>query len=193
MKKILTTVGITLIALSALTTSSFAVGDPRATGDIIGYDLNTPGLGWAGHVGIWDNSRKRVLEVFDDPKTHADDKHVIHTNRTLSQFKRETTKYWGARYGRGWSHYRVIKAGRDQRDWKPSYTKSSSYRKGGYTTKWKWSLWRGWYIVRNKVDAKFRCDNFVVYCYREGIGLELIPWYVYMSPKNVFYSMPYAR
>ena len=194
MKKILTTVGITLIALSALTTSSFAVGEPRATGDIIGQDLNIYGLGWLGHVGIWDNSRKRVLEVFDDPKTHSDDYHVIHTNRTLSQFKRATRKYWGARYGRGWSHYRVINAGRAQRKFNPSYTISSSYTEGKYVKKWKWGGWRrGWYQATVKVNAKFRCDTFVIYCYKKALGINLLPWWKPITPLNVFYSMPRSR
>jgi hypothetical protein len=190
MKKILTTVGITLIALSALTTSSFAVGDPRATGDLIAHELNTPGLGWAGHVGIWDNSRKRVLEILNKPKALELRRDKI---RTLSQFKSGTRAYWGARYGRGWSHYRVINAGRAQRAFNPSYTISSSYTEGKYVKRWKWSWRRGWYKVTRKVNAKFRCDTFVVYCYKKGIGLNLLSRYTPMTPRSVFYSMPYAR
>ena len=187
MKKILTSVAITLIAVSALTTSSFAVGEPRSTGDIVGRDLKISGLGWIGHVGIWDNSRKRVLEVLNRRN------YAISTTGTLSKFKRGSGKYWGARYGRGWSHYRVINAGRAQRYFNPSFTTSSSYTEGRYKKVWRWSWRRGWYRVTIKINAKFRCDTFVVYSYQKGIGLGLLSWYNGMLPINVFYSMPYAR
>jgi len=192
MKKILTSVAITLIAVSALTTSSFAVGNPRATGDIVGYNLNIAGLGWIGHVGIWDNYRKRVLEVFDNPRTRSDNYRVIHTDRTLSQFMRASNRYWGARYGRGWSRYRVINAGRAQRYFNPSYTISPYIREGRYKRVWRCS-WRGCHRVTIKINAKFRCDSFVNYSYKKGIGVRLLPWYKAMLPINIFYSMPYSR
>ena len=185
MKKILTSIAIMLIALSTLTTSTFAVGNPRATGDLVGRNLRISGLGEIGHVGIWDNSRKQVLEVLNR-------RNYAITTETLYQFKRASTRYWGARYGRGWSHYRVINAGRAQRYFNPSYTTSPYIREGRYKRVWRCS-WRGCRRVTIKINAKFRSDTFVSYSYTKGIGLSLLSWYKGMSPRNIFYSMPYSR
>lgn len=36
-------------------------GNPTQVGDVVGRDLNVPGMSWAGHLGIWDG--QRVLDV----------------------------------------------------------------------------------------------------------------------------------
>jgi hypothetical protein len=61
------------------------VKDPSNQGDIVGRDLLVTGLGWMGHVGIWDG--KQVIEVLNESD-------VVQINN-LDSFKRKST-YWGA-------------------------------------------------------------------------------------------------
>jgi hypothetical protein len=62
------------------------VKDPTNQGDIVGRDLLVTGLGWVGHVGIWDGTQ--VIETLNDI---AD---VIQVN-DLGSFKLKSV-YWGA-------------------------------------------------------------------------------------------------
>ncbi|WP_232003208.1 hypothetical protein [Pseudoalteromonas piscicida] len=73
-------VGALLLAISS---TAFA-GNPTSVDDVVARDLSISGLGWAGHVGIWDGSK--VLEVLNDGT-------VIRKN-TLSSFK-SASSYWG--------------------------------------------------------------------------------------------------
>lgn len=61
---------------------------PKNIGDIVGRDLNTPGLGSLGHIGIWDGSQ--VIEVLNEPGN------VVKTN-TWENF-RARTKPWDTAY-----------------------------------------------------------------------------------------------
>lgn len=82
---------ILLIVLSA-NANAFL---PIYPAEILGRDLNTPHLGWVGHVGIATapslyEDAYQVLEVLND-------NHPIQLN-FISDFK-SRTKYWGSRYG----------------------------------------------------------------------------------------------
>lgn len=158
-------------------------GDPKITGDVVGRDLSVPTLGAFGHVGIWTGSK--VLEVLNK-------KTVIQQN-SLSSFKK-ADDYWGAKYGLGERHYRLINTGWDQRNFAPEYTLSATYTEGKYTYQNKWdSKKRKWVKVKVLTKAKFRCDTFVNYSYLVGIGIELKKWYNIHTPKATYDSFPKSR
>ena len=177
MKKIIIMFGILIITSISL----LATSNPKATGDIVGRDLSISGLGWAGHVGIWDG--RKVLEVLN--------KSTVIQKNSLYSFK-NSSSYWGARYGKGSRHYRVISAGWNQRYYSPTYTTTSQYREGKWTKQWRWDS-RQWKWVQKwvKQTAKFRCDTFVNYAYRKGSGVNLSPNYT--LPRQVYNSMPHQR
>lgn len=58
---------------------------PTKVGDVVGRDLNTPGLGWIGHVGIWDGGQ--VIEVLNRFGN------AVQLN-SLTSFKNASV-YWG--------------------------------------------------------------------------------------------------
>ncbi|MEN8219985.1 MAG: hypothetical protein ABFS56_27280 [Pseudomonadota bacterium] len=170
---------ILLFLTLIITTPAFA-GDPKAVGDIVGRDLNDRWLRSFGHVGIWSGSR--VLEVLDESR-------VIQMN-SLSKFK-QATSYWGAKYGIGSNHYKVIQAGWKQRYYNPEYARTPLWREGGY--KRQCVRWYGGRCIRyewKRVNAKFRCDTFVNYAYKKGIGKTLVYYY---TPRHVYNSMPQTR
>lgn len=153
---------------------------PRNVGDLVARNLLIPGLGWAGHVGMWDGNK--VLEVLN--------KSTVIQKNTLSKFKSESG-YWHARYGKGTYRQRSGAAyyGWRQRYYSPKYTTTANITEGGYVTRWKWSRSRGWYRARVRQNGKFRCDTFVTYSYlKKGLRLAWV-----MTPRNVFYSMPRKR
>jgi len=157
-------------------------GNPKATGDILGRDLNIYGLGWLGHVGIWDG--RRVLEVLN--------KNIVIQKNSLSSFKKASS-YWGTRYGRGSRHYKVIRAGWRQRYYSPTYVFSATWREGKYVRRWVWDRrYRRWRLKWVKQSAKFRCDSFVYYSYMKGIGVRLVAnnW---ITPRIIYNSMPKNR
>ncbi|PYD06996.1 hypothetical protein DND62_31655, partial [Pseudomonas syringae pv. pisi] len=86
------------ITLTAITSASYA--KKIFPSDIIGRDLNYPGMGWLGHVGIatrpmMDSSgmstpANQVIEILNEP--------VIGQINTIDNFKRRSP-YWGSKYG----------------------------------------------------------------------------------------------
>lgn len=163
-------VNVLTLASAILSVYSYA-SDPRSTGDVVGRDLNVWGAGGLGHVGIWDGSR--VLEVLDKSP-------VIQKN-SLSNFKNESSSYWGAKYGKGYSHYRIVSNGWKQRDYNPEYTITALYREG------KWGYENGRYT---KIRAKFRCDTFVNYAYKSVTNSNLVTFF---TPRNLYKSFPSSR
>jgi len=168
--------------LSIISINTFAASNPKSTGDLVARDLQIWGVGWAGHVGIWTGNE--VLEVLNDRK-------VIHKN-SLSSFKR-SSPYWGARYGKGASQaYKVISWGYKQRYYNPKYTTTAKYRVGGWVKKWVWdSRKKGWVKRSVMQNAKYRCDTFVYSSFKNGNGTQLAGWTI--TPRTVFYNMPYSR
>ncbi len=174
---------ILIVGTSVIANPAFA-GDPKATGDIVGRDGS-----WSnpfGHVGIWDSWNKKVLEVMPPEKG----KDVIRMT-SLSVFKNEGT-YWGAKYGKGRRHYKVISAGLKQGKFNPQYTTTTYWREGGYKRQ---CVKRSWGKCKKyewkKINAKFRCDTFVAYAYSKGIGTRLVNYTI--TPGKVYNSMPKTR
>ncbi|NHZ78458.1 hypothetical protein F2P44_04040 [Massilia sp. CCM 8695] len=60
--------------------------DPTQAGDIVGRDLDVPGAGFAGHIGLWDGTQ--VYEAMGGQPQNA-----IRTS-SLNEFK-SASKYWG--------------------------------------------------------------------------------------------------
>lgn len=161
---------VSLSTLLLVASSSAFAGNPKSVGDVVARDLSISGLGWAGHVGIWDGSK--VLEVLNDDK-------VIHKN-TLSSFK-SASSYWGAKYGRGSQHDKIINAGWAQKDFDPEYTITAQYREG------EWDEVNGRLV---KIKAKFRCDTFVNYSFKKVTGSNLVTVF---TPRNLYNSFPSSR
>jgi hypothetical protein len=159
-----------------------AEGDPRRAGDVLGRDLDYPGLGSFGHLGIYGGSR--VLECLNEPKPIQ--KNSLHSFKTL-------TKYWGARYIPGKHDFRkVVAKGWAQRNFDPSFTLSWDYQKGRYLNKKVWNPeTREWETRTEMVPAKFRCDTFVRFAFKEGIGIDLGAKKT--LPSIVFGNCPEAR
>lgn len=59
--------------------------DPKHIGDAVGRDLDIPGLGWVGHIGIWDG--KQVIEVVNGSSNAV-------RFQSMNQFK-SASPYWG--------------------------------------------------------------------------------------------------
>lgn len=59
--------------------------NPTKKGDVIGRDLNVPGVSWVGHIALWDGSR--VIEVLNQSGN------AVHFN-SIDTFK-NTSPYWG--------------------------------------------------------------------------------------------------
>lgn len=59
--------------------------DPKHVGDIVGRDLDIPGLGWAGHIGLWDG--KQVIEAVNGLSNAI-------RFQSINQFK-SASPYWG--------------------------------------------------------------------------------------------------
>lgn len=127
----------------------------RAT-DIVGRDLDLPGLGRAGHIGIatadyaWQEAHYVVEALWEQP--------VLQIN-TLDNFKRRGP-YWGAKYGinrNDISGTRIINEGAFQ----------ASLQCAEYTTTVQWKAGSGQWGVPYTCP-KFRCDTFVNYLYWWG-------------------------
>lgn len=139
-------------------------GEPGRPGDLLGRDLDLPGYGSYGHVGLWTGSH--VLECLgESPPIHK---------RSLDSFK-DITTYWGARYLPRKRKYRqVIHAGWEQRSFRPRFTLSPVYREGRFTQKKIWNRQtQSWERRTVMIRAKFRCDTFVSYAYKVGIGYKV--------------------
>ncbi len=173
---------LAVCVLSMLPIVSMA-GNPSSVGDIVGRDLNILGLGWAGHVGMWNGSN--VVEVLSKSP-------VIQQN-SLSNFKSQS-KYWGARYGKGSNFYGMVSSGWNQRLYSPSYTITASWKEGGlqerYCAKYNWWGTCASYAYRT-TTAQFRCDTFTNYMYWKGAGSSLVGNSI--LPTIVYNSMPKSR
>lgn len=156
-------------------------GNPSAVGDVVGRALNVSGLGWIGHVGMYDGNK--VLEALNEPT-------VIQKN-TVSNFKGRSS-YWGAKYGTWTGLYKAIDKGANQANFSPTYTTTAIWKEGGYAQT---CVKRNWYggciqYQMTLVKGQFRCDTFVLYSYYYGAG-------VYLStialPSVVYNAMPKTR
>ncbi len=128
----LVVLGISL-TVTVLTCSS-AYAKKIYPAEIMGRDLNVPGLGWLGHVGIstvyimdpsgMNQNADQVIEVLNEP--------VVGQINTINNFK-SRSPYWGSKYGvsdRGVLGYKLLVEANHQRWWCPSYTSDTNYHIG---------------------------------------------------------------
>lgn len=176
-------VSIIEIAVAAAFVYSAAYAKQIYPAEILGRDLNYPGLGWAGHVGIatttmssasgmWQNATQ-IIEILNEP--------VVGQINSIVNFK-SRSKYWGSKYGiadRGERGYRVLVEANHQRWWCPQYTSDTDYRIGEgnpYTGQ----------IVK---CGRWRCDTFVWWAFYSQ-GWDIMPGRVWM-PRVLFDRFPY--
>lgn len=161
--------------------------DPTTAADVVGRDLNAALLGGIGHVGIYTGAN--VLEVLDKPD-------AIQLN-PLKTFK-STTTYWGARYFgdlKTVDAAKVIQTGLDQKGFGASYTTTTARTSPGRIETVKSTVYDSKtkkYITVSEtkvIKGIFRCDTFVMYCYR-SVGRLTSPWAV---PTIVYNSLPKQR
>ena len=154
-----------LILLAAMPGAGMAVGgEPRRVGDLLGRDLDLPGYGAYGHVGLWTGHR--VLECLGEVPPIQ--------KRSLASFQ-SVTVYWGARYLPLRRNFRkVIRKGWEQRNFRPKFTLAPEFRVGRFVRKKVWDAATGRWETRTvMVRAKFRCDTLVSYAYQAGIGYRV--------------------
>lgn len=171
-----------LAGISVMTATVVAAGDPKNPGDVMGRDLNYTGFERLGHLGIFGGSR--VLECLNE-------KTPIQKN-TVESFK-SLTSYWGARYIPGKHDFlRVVATGWAQRHYEPAFTMSPVYTVGRYANKRVWnSGTKTWERKTVLVPARFRCDTFVYYSFKAGIGYKLADGEI--LPRIIFNNCAKAR
>ena len=182
MKRSRLIISILEVAIAAFTYSS-AYAKQIYPAEILGRDLNYPGLGWAGHVGIattnmssakgmWQNA-DQVIEILNEP--------IVGQINSIDNFK-SRSKYWGSKYGiadRDERGYRVLVEANQQRWWCPQYTSDTDYQIGDgnpFTGQ----------IVK---CGRWRCDTFVWWAFYSQ-GLDIMPGRVWM-PRLLFDRFPY--
>ncbi len=171
-----------LAGIAAITLSSASAGDPGKAGDVMGRDLDYFGFESLGHLGIFGG--RNVLECLNEEDP-------IQKN-SVKSFK-ELTRYWGARYLPGKHDFRkVIATGWAQRNFEPSFTLSPVYQRGRHINKRVWnSATKQWETRTVLVPGKFRCDTFVYYSFKAGIGHKLAGDEI--TPGIVFGNCPKER
>jgi hypothetical protein len=165
-----------------ITLTSVSAGDPKKRGDVMARDLDYFALENLGHVGIYDGNE--VLECLNEVNP-------IQKN-PLKSFKSQS-KFWGARYIPGKHDFRkVIAKGWAQRNYEPSFTISPVPTIGRHVNKRVWNAsTKKWENRTVLVPAKFRCDAFVNYSFKAGIGYKLANGEI--TPSIVYRNCPKAR
>lgn len=171
--------------------------NPVRAGDVVGRNLDLPGLKGFGHVGMFDG-KGHVIEVLNV-------KGKVVQKNSLKSFKSKS-KYWGARYSNATRvklyRDRMVKNGYNQRKFSPSYTFTSIAVVGGYKkiclsseNPFSTALLYGreaqcyqWGYVLKK--GRWRCDTFVNYMYRSVMHEPIAS---VMTPRNIYRAMPRKR
>lgn len=174
---------ITFVLLCVSSNFTYSQALTILPGEVIARDLNTPGLGSVGHVGITmgptiGKPAAMVVEVLNDKKR------VVQAN-TIQQFK-NITPYWGSRYGvldNTQRSLNVLREANSQRCLRSDYTMTSIAfpAKGdlrGYPTDSCVTTKRG----------QFRCDTFLNYLYNFG-GFNLLSGKI-ITPATIFQAFP---
>ena len=171
-----------IAGIAAITLSSASAGDPKKAGDVMGRDLDYFGIESLGHLGMYGG--RNVLECLNE-------ENPIQKN-SLKSFK-QLTRYWGARYIPGKHDFRkVIATGWAQRNFDPSFTLSPVYQRGRHINKRVWNAaTKEWENRTTLVPGKFRCDTFVYYSFKAGIGHKLADGEI--TPSIVFGNCPGER
>lgn len=150
-------------------------------GDLLGRDLDYPGLGWLGHIGIatgevMNTTASIVIETLNQNP-------VIQIN-SITQFKR-SSKYWGSKYGIGdyaTATRNVLIEANHQRWWCPKYTNSTAYTIGDGNL----------YTGQALVCGVWRCDTFVAWSFFKA-GYYSLMNNKMMLPVVIFNSFPYGN
>ena len=161
-----------LVALSTTITLSVLLSPPIYAkkiypAEVMGRDLNVPGLGWIGHVGIsnaniWSPQDMQqnaylVTEILNEP--------VVGQINSISDFKKRSP-YWGSRYGvadRGVIGYKILVEANQQRWWCPVYTSDTDYHIGS-----------GIPTTGQVIECgRWRCDTFVWWAFYSQ-GFEVV-------------------
>lgn len=171
-----------MIWLAAAGLAAAAPGDPKRAGDVMGRDLDYLAFKGLGHLGVFGG--RLVLECLNE-------KEPLQKN-SVKSFKSKAD-YWGARYIPEKLDFRkVIATGWAQRNYQPSFTLSPVYQRGRHVNKKVWnSATKTWETRTVLVPAKFRCDTFVYFSYKAGIGRRLAGDEI--MPAIVFGNCPKAR
>ena len=172
----------TIAGLIAMAVSTVAAGDPKAAGDVIGRDLDIAGFEKLGHLGVFGG--RLIMECLNEEKPLQ--------KNSVGSFKTKT-RYWGARYIPERHDYRkVISAGWAQRNFDPSFTLSPVYTVGRHVNKRVWDATRKrWELRTVLVPARFRCDTFIYYSFKAGIGRKLAGETI--TPRIIFFNCGEAR
>lgn len=148
--------------------------------DVVGRDLKGGG-GKLGHVGLTLPGNpntgilgNNVLEVLNQDI-------VININSLKSFVDSVPNKYWGEAYGLEALDYinlqnaaLAISSGVNQIQFNPEYTLTIFWREGGYKTSLTFDKGKNTFVEENNIiNAKFRCDTFVNYCYSKGFNVSL--------------------
>lgn len=171
-----------IAGITVMTVSTVSAGDPKAVGDVMGRDLDVLGFENLGHLGIFGG--RQVLECLNEKKPLQ--------KNSVASFKNQT-RYWGARYIPESHNYRkVIAKGWAQRNFEPSFTLSPVFTVGRHINKRVWnSTTKKWESRTVLVPARFRCDTFVYYSFKAGIGYKLAGDAI--TPEIVFLNCKKAR
>ena len=134
--------------------------------DIVGRDMDSKILFWAGHVGL-TSSDNTIIEVLK-PTEQAPD--VVQINSFISFFNHPATRFWGDVYDYKnkklayLDAYRVLSAATYQMTFDPAYTISPIYRAGGFKRKYFFDYFSQQKSVQKVMEqALFRCDTFIQY------------------------------
>lgn len=151
--------------------------------EILGRDLNYPGLGWLGHVGIAITDTpsidgmlqpaNQVIEVLNETP--------VGQINSIDNFKIRSN-YWGSKYGisdNSEQSYRIIVEANHQRWWCPSYTSDTKYHIGRGDPR----------TGAVKECARWRCDTFVWWAFYSQ-GFDLMPGRTWL-PRILFNAFPY--
>lgn len=180
--------------LSLLLTTGSALAfccSPSKSGDVVGKSMSSSAGKWLakfGQVGIYNSSTKKVLE--------ASNTYPVIRSSAVNTFTNNRS-YWGARRGIGSTkqHYKTVSKGSNQKNYSPKYTFTPYFKEGRWVQAsipvYNMNGPKKWVKKWVKKRAKFRCDSFVQYCYKKGVGKRLVKKRWQTSPKKVFKALPH--
>ena len=184
MKKIL----YITILIFMTTDIAMAYNPPKDMADVVRRSIDSSDGAWwfskFDHVALYDSSLDEVLEVTNNDETIRHQPTSTMTNK----------KYKGARYGKAsyWQGVQGLNSGWMQKNYRPVYTYSPIYTKGGWGYSWKFKWNKGFYKSWHVKRARFRCDSFVNFCYKKATGNLLVRQWTTL-PDRVHNALPYRR
>lgn len=164
--------------------------------DVVGRNLDYPGLGWLGHTGLIKSNQTDqtafVLEVLNE-------RPVIQLN-PLTTFKTRSP-YWGAVYGleslemiEANKATSAFQAGVNQIQFDPEYTLTAQWREGRYTLRPVYDESQHRLILeRGIIRGMFRCDTFVNFCYLKGFDVHIVNPPTPILPRSTFHEFLFHR